>query len=145
MRMIQIKWFASQFKDEGHPKTEEGNDSNNNGEAAPEAAEEKAKAAPSNGSKGFSLNAPPFVPSQQQQAVPPPPPPPALPPTSAVPTSRPNLFLYSPASNTMIPCEEIIIPNPVMGPEVGVKYLVLLECPFAQSKEVRNFHLARQT
>ena len=29
-------------------------------------------------------------------------------------TSRPNLFLYSPTSNTMIPCEEIIIPNAVV-------------------------------
>jgi hypothetical protein len=29
-------------------------------------------------------------------------------------TSRPSLFLYSPSSNTMIPCEEIIIPNAVM-------------------------------
>ena len=28
--------------------------------------------------------------------------------------SRPNLFLYSPSSNTMIPCEEIIIPNAVV-------------------------------
>lgn len=27
---------------------------------------------------------------------------------------RPNLFLYSPTSNTMIPCEEIIIPNAIM-------------------------------
>lgn len=124
--MICIK-----IKDEGHPKTEEGSDSNNNGEAAPEAAEEKAKAAPSNGSKGFSLNAPPFVPSQQQQAVPPPPP---LPPTSAVPTSRPNLFLYSPASNTMIPCEEIIIPNPVMGPEVGYIFAHLIEGTYLHGK-----------
>ena len=29
-------------------------------------------------------------------------------------TARPSLFLYSPSSNTMIPCEEIIIPNAVM-------------------------------
>ena len=29
-------------------------------------------------------------------------------------TTRPSLFLYSPSSNTMIPCEEIIIPNTVM-------------------------------
>ena len=28
---------------------------------------------------------------------------------------RPNLYLYSPANNTLIPCEEIIIPNPVMS------------------------------
>ena len=27
---------------------------------------------------------------------------------------HPNLFLYSPSSNTMIPCEEIIIPNAVV-------------------------------
>lgn len=63
-------------------------------------------------SGGFSPNAPPFVPQahlvpavSSAAAVAPPPPPPT------------NLFLYSPASNTMIPCEEIIIPNPVMGPE----------------------------
>ena len=100
-------------------KTEVGDDNNNNnGEVAAEVAsevapgEEKAKT-PSSG-KGFSPNAPPFVPSQHA-----PPPPPPLPVTSVAPTSRPNLFLYSPASNTMIPCEEIIIPNPVMGPEVG--------------------------
>ena len=30
---------------------------------------------------------------------------------------RPNLYLYSPSNNTLIPCEEIIIPNPVMSPE----------------------------
>ena len=28
-----------------------------------------------------------------------------------------NLYLYSPSNNTLIPCEEIIIPNPVMSPE----------------------------
>lgn len=28
--------------------------------------------------------------------------------------NRPNLFLYSPTSNTMIPCEEIIIPNAIV-------------------------------
>ena len=33
--------------------------------------------------------------------------------------TRPNLYLYSPSSNTLIPCEEIIIPNPVMSPETG--------------------------
>ena len=38
------------------------------------------------------------------------------------PNSRPNLFLYSPTSNTMIPCEEIVIPNPVVGPEGGAIY-----------------------
>ena len=37
-------------------------------------------------------------------------------------TSRPNLFLYSPTSNTMIPCEEIVIPNPVIGPEGSTLY-----------------------
>jgi hypothetical protein len=31
-----------------------------------------------------------------------------------VPSPHPNLFLYSPSSNTMIPCEEIIIPNAVV-------------------------------
>jgi hypothetical protein len=36
--------------------------------------------------------------------------------------SRPNLFLYSPSSNTMIPCEEIVIPNPVVGPEGSTIY-----------------------
>merc|ERR1719228_1798135 len=30
---------------------------------------------------------------------------------------RPNLYLYSPSSNTLIPCEEIILPSPVMSPE----------------------------
>jgi hypothetical protein len=30
---------------------------------------------------------------------------------------RPNLYLYSPSNNTLIPCEEIIIPNPVMSAE----------------------------
>jgi len=30
---------------------------------------------------------------------------------------RPNLYLYSPSNNTLIPCEEIVIPNPVMGSE----------------------------
>ena len=120
---------AEPLGDEGREKTGDGDDDHNNnnnnneerainGEVASEVAEvasgeEKAKT-PSFGSKGFSPNAPPFVPSQQAQ-----PPPPPLPPTSVAPTSRPNLFLYSPASNTMIPCEEIIIPNPVMGPEVG--------------------------
>merc|ERR1712106_181837 len=28
---------------------------------------------------------------------------------------RPNLYLYSPKNNTLIPCEEIIVPNPVMS------------------------------
>jgi hypothetical protein len=37
-------------------------------------------------------------------------------------SSRPNLFLYSPTSNTMIPCEEIVIPNPVVGPEGSAVY-----------------------
>ena len=32
---------------------------------------------------------------------------------------RPNLYLYSPSNNTLIPCEEIIIPNPVLSPESG--------------------------
>ena len=32
---------------------------------------------------------------------------------------RANLYLYSPSNNTLIPCEEIIIPNPVMSPETG--------------------------
>ena len=36
--------------------------------------------------------------------------------------NRPNLFLYSPTSNTMIPCEEIVIPNPVVGPEGSTLY-----------------------
>jgi len=53
------------------------------------------------GSFNYSPNAPPFVPAA----------------ASSSQQSRPNLFLYSPSSNTMIPCEEIIIPNPVMGPE----------------------------
>jgi len=30
---------------------------------------------------------------------------------------RPNLYLYSPGNNTLIPCDEIIIPNPVLSPE----------------------------
>ena len=30
-----------------------------------------------------------------------------------------NLYLYSPSNNTLIPCEEIIIPNPVMSPHTG--------------------------
>jgi hypothetical protein len=30
---------------------------------------------------------------------------------------RQNLYLYSPSNNTLIPCEEIIIPNPVMSPD----------------------------
>merc|ERR1719318_2479314 len=30
---------------------------------------------------------------------------------------HPHLYLYSPADNSLIPCEEIIIPNPVMSPE----------------------------
>ena len=29
--------------------------------------------------------------------------------------ARPNLYLYSPSNNTLIPCEEIVIPNPVMS------------------------------
>ena len=116
----------AEVHDEGCDKLEVGDDgdSNNNNnddgesdefaKAEVTSCDEKVKP-PSGGGKGFSPNAPPFVPSQQA----PPPPPPPLPPTSVAPTSRPNLFLYSPASNTMIPCEEIIIPNPVMGPEVG--------------------------
>ena len=32
---------------------------------------------------------------------------------------RPNLYLYSPSNNTLIPCEEIIIPNPVVSPDTG--------------------------
>ena len=35
-------------------------------------------------------------------------------PPPGVPSPHPNLFLYSPSSNTMIPCEEIIIPNAVV-------------------------------
>jgi hypothetical protein len=35
---------------------------------------------------------------------------------------RASLFLYSPSSNTMIPCEEIIIPNPVLGSDGGPIY-----------------------
>ena len=31
--------------------------------------------------------------------------------------SRPNLYLYSPSNNTLIPCEEIIIPNPAVSGE----------------------------
>ena len=33
------------------------------------------------------------------------------------PPARPNLYLYSPSNNTLIPCEEIVIPNPVMNGE----------------------------
>ncbi len=33
--------------------------------------------------------------------------------------TRPNLYLYSPSSNTMIPCEEIIMPSPVLGYQVN--------------------------
>ena len=39
-----------------------------------------------------------------------------LPPEYEAPP-HPNLYLYSPSNNTLIPCEEIIIPNPVMSPE----------------------------
>ena len=38
-------------------------------------------------------------------------------PQEAFINQRPNLYLYSPSNNTLIPCEEIIIPNPVMSPE----------------------------
>ena len=62
----------------------------------------------------INTNAVPFYPSSY---IPPPPPV-----TNSYPlgggapgsTGRPSLFLYSPTSNTMIPCEEIIIPNAVM-------------------------------
>ena len=37
--------------------------------------------------------------------------------------ARPNLYLYSPSSNTLIPCDEIIIPNPVMSPETGNSFI----------------------
>jgi len=33
------------------------------------------------------------------------------------PANRPNLYLYSPSNNTLIPCEEIILPTPVMSPD----------------------------
>ena len=33
--------------------------------------------------------------------------------------ARPHLYLYSPSNNTLIPCEEIIIPNPVLSQESG--------------------------
>lgn len=52
---------------------------------------------------GYISPTPPIYVSQQQNA-------------------RPNLFLYSPTSNTMIPCEEIVIPNPVVGPDGGTIY-----------------------
>ena len=38
--------------------------------------------------------------------------------------ARPNLYLYSPSSNTLIPCDEIIIPNPVMSPETGKQGII---------------------
>merc|ERR1711892_901174 len=31
------------------------------------------------------------------------------------PPPRPNLYLYSPKNNTLIPCEEIVVPNPLMS------------------------------
>merc|ERR1711915_161665 len=34
-------------------------------------------------------------------------------------SGRPNLYLYSPSNNSLIPCEEIIIPNPVVSTETG--------------------------
>jgi len=40
-------------------------------------------------------------------------------PQDAFINQRPNLYLYSPSNNTLIPCEEIIIPNPVVSPETG--------------------------
>jgi len=40
-------------------------------------------------------------------------------PQEAFINQRPNLYLYSPSNNTLIPCEEIIIPNPVVSPETG--------------------------
>ena len=54
---------------------------------------------------GYLSPSPPMFVSQQQQN-----------------NGRPNLFLYSPTSNTMIPCEEIVIPNPVVGPEGSTLY-----------------------
>jgi len=33
------------------------------------------------------------------------------------PHPQPNLYLYTPSNNTLIPCEEIIIPNPGMSPD----------------------------
>ncbi len=65
----------------------------------------------------INTNALPFYPSSYMPPCPP------VTTTSYAPTAggvatstaaRPNLFLYSPTSNTMIPCEEIIIPNALM-------------------------------
>ena len=99
-------------KDENHSGEEEANDGTEeetdsaDGDKIQESKKDKANSSSSRSSTSFtySPNAPPFIPSSQSNAV-------------AAMNSRPNLFLYSPSSNTMIPCEEIIIPNPVMGPD----------------------------
>ena len=67
----------------------------------------------------INTNATPFYPASYVPVPPPMPPSTYMPPVSSGGVSRPNLFLYSPSSNTMIPCEEIIIPNAVVpGQEV---------------------------
>lgn len=59
-----------------------------------------------------TMTGPPFYPPQYNQY-----PEPHYPPHHMATPTRPNLYLYSPSSNALIPCEEIIIPNPVMGPD----------------------------
>ena len=64
----------------------------------------------------INTNATPFYPASYVP-IPPPMPPSTYGMSPVSPgggVSRPNLFLYSPSSNTMIPCEEIIIPNAVV-------------------------------
>ena len=93
-------------------------------EAYPEKNPEKNPESknPDNNKKSTSVintNATPFYPASYVPVPPPMPPSTYMPPVSSGGVSRPNLFLYSPSSNTMIPCEEIIIPNAVVpGQEV---------------------------
>ncbi len=105
--------LSDKVKDDDEEDCVDGDHVEDDGEeqAREERGNEEASYQPNistNGGFTYSPTAPPFVPSSQAALAP------ALQPAA---TTRPSLFLYSPSSNTMIPCEEIIIPNPVMGPD----------------------------
>ena len=58
--------------------------------------------------------------------------------TQYAPPPHPHLYLYSPSDNSLIPCEEIIIPNHGMSPEYSGTTNIYLAYP-VQSPEGRGY------
>uniref|UniRef100_A0A0K2TQB6 Uncharacterized protein n=1 Tax=Lepeophtheirus salmonis TaxID=72036 RepID=A0A0K2TQB6_LEPSM len=55
-------------------------------------------------------------------------------------TGRPNLFLYSPSSNTMIPCEEVVVPGMYSGSPSSPQNVYLAAFPMESGSNPYMMH-----